>query len=141
MIVRCEHCGTKNRVPAAAAGGPVCGNCRQPLPWIAEAGDEDFPEVVERSSVPVIVDLWATWCAPCRTVSPVLELLAHEMAGRLKLVKIDIDRAPKTQERFAVRAVPTLLLMRDGKVIDQRAGAVPAGPLRAWVEETLGRDT
>ncbi|MFF4242318.1 thioredoxin [Actinomadura geliboluensis] len=141
MIIRCEYCGKKNRVPAAADGSPVCGNCHRSLPWIAEAGDEDFAEVAERSSVPVIVDLWATWCAPCRTISPVLERIAHKMAGRLKLVKIDIDRAPHLQERFAVRAVPTLLLMRDGKVIDQRAGAAPAGPLRTWVEETLGRDT
>ncbi|RKS68096.1 thioredoxin [Actinomadura pelletieri DSM 43383] len=141
MIVRCEHCGTKNRVPGAAAGGPVCGKCHRPLPWIADAGDEDFTEVAERSSVPVLVDLWATWCAPCRTVSPALERIAHKMAGRLKLVKIDIDRAPKIRERFAVRAVPTLLLMRDGKVIDRRAGAAPAGPLRTWVEEALGRDT
>ncbi|MEU8804632.1 thioredoxin [Spirillospora sp. NPDC048819] len=128
-------------MPAAADGSPVCGNCHRPLPWIADAGDEDFTEVAERSSVPVIVDLWAAWCAPCRTVSPVLERIAHEMAGRLKLVKIDIDRAPKIQERFAVRAVPTLLLMRDGKVIDRRAGAVFAGPLRTWVGEALGRDT
>ncbi|XRQ12614.1 thioredoxin [Actinomadura welshii] len=141
MIVRCEHCGTKNRVPGAAGGEPVCGNCHRPLPWIADAGDEDFTEVAERSSVPVLVDLWAAWCAPCRTVSPVLERIAHEMAGRLKLVKIDIDRAPRIRERFAVRAVPTLLLMRDGKVIDRRAGAAPAGPLRTWVEEALGRDT
>ncbi|WP_067465975.1 thioredoxin [Actinomadura macra] len=141
MIVRCEHCGTKNRVPSAADGGPVCGNCHRPLPWIADAGEEDFTEVAERSSVPVIVDLWATWCAPCRTVSPVLERIAHEMAGRLKVVKIDIDRAPKIQERFAVRAVPTLLLMRDGKLIDRRAGALPPGPLRTWVREAIERDT
>ncbi|GAA0561474.1 thioredoxin family protein [Actinomadura livida] len=141
MTVRCEHCGTKNRVPGAAGGKPVCGNCHRPLPWIADAGDEDFTEVAERSSVPVLVDLWAAWCAPCRTVSPVLERIAHEMAGRLKLVKTDIDRAPRIRERFAVRAVPTLLLMRDGKVIDRRAGAAHAGPLRTWVEEALGRDT
>ncbi|MFF0524065.1 thioredoxin [Actinomadura nitritigenes] len=141
MIIRCDHCGKKNRVPSASDGSPVCGNCHRLLPWIAEAGDEDFAEVAERSSVPVIVDLWATWCGPCRTVSPVLERIAHEMAGRLKLVKIDIDRAPKIQERFAVRAVPTLLLVRDGKVIDQRAGAAPAAPLRTWVEEALARNT
>jgi thioredoxin 2 len=141
VIVRCEHCGKQNRVPAAADGSPACGNCHRPLPWIAEAGDEDFAAVAERSSVPVLVDLWAVWCAPCRTVSPVLERIAHEMAGRLKLVKVDIDRAPNIRERFAVRAVPTLLLMRGGKVIGHRAGAEPAGPLRTWVKETLGRDT
>ena len=69
-IVKCPHCGKRNRVPAAAAGKPRCANCHQWLPWIAAAGDGDFAAVAEKSSVPVLVDLWATWCGPCRQVSP-----------------------------------------------------------------------
>ncbi|MCO6008163.1 thioredoxin [Actinoallomurus purpureus] len=141
MTVQCTNCGRKNRVPTAADGTPRCGNCHRPLPWIADAGDDDFTDVAERASVPVVVDLWATWCGPCRMVSPALEQLAREMAGRIKLVKVDIDHAPKIQERFAVQAVPTLLLMRDGKVIDRQAGAAPAPALRAWVEKNFARDT
>jgi thioredoxin 2 len=141
MVIRCERCGKKNRVPAVADGTPRCGNCHQPLPWTAAAGDDTFADVAEHASVPVVVDLWATWCGPCRMVSPALEQVAREMAGRLKLVKVDIDRAPKLQERFAVQAVPTLLLLRDGKVIDRQAGAASAEALRAWVEKALARSS
>src|ERR687884_1975203 len=93
-IIECPQCGKKNRVPAAANGIPRCGNCHRPLPWIAEAGDDTFAEVVEQAKLPVVVDLWATWCGPCRMVSPALEQLATERAGRIKLVKVDIDAAP-----------------------------------------------
>ena len=84
--VTCPHCGKRNRVPAVADGVPKCGNCHQALPWIVDAGDDDFAEVAERAPVPVLVDLWATWCGPCRMVSPALERLASELAGELKLV-------------------------------------------------------
>lgn len=82
-----------------------------PLAWITEAGDADFAEVAEQAKPFVLVDLWATWCGPCRTVSPALERVAHELAGRVKLVKVDIDRSPRLAQRFQVQAVPTLLLL------------------------------
>jgi thioredoxin 2 len=139
-IVTCPHCGRKNRVPAAVAGKPRCAQCHQWLPWIVDAGDDTFAEVAEKSSTPVLVDLWATWCGPCRMVSPALEQLAQERAGQLKLVKVDVDAAPVLSQRFAVRAVPTLLLLREGKVLGRRSGAAPIATLRAWVDETW-RDT
>jgi thioredoxin 2 len=136
-VVECPHCGRKNRVPAAVAGKPRCAQCRQWLPWIVDARDDSFAEVAENSSVPVLVDLWATWCGPCRTVSPALEQLARERAGRLKLVKVDVDAAPALSQRFAVRAVPTLLLLRQGQVLARQSGAAPLPTLRAWVDDTL----
>ncbi len=136
-LVRCPHCGRRNRVPAAAAGTPRCGNCHRPLPWIVDAGDEDFAEVAERASVPVLIDLWAPWCGPCRMVSPALEQLATEMAGRLKLVKVNVDESPKLQQRFGVQAIPTLIVLRDGQVAARQAGAAPAPALRAWLGQTL----
>ena len=136
-LVRCPHCGRRNRVPATAAGIPRCGNCHRPLPWIVDTGDEDFAEVAERASVPVLVDLWAPWCGPCRMVSPALEQLAAEMAGRLKLVKVNVDESPKLQQRFGVQAIPTLMVLRDGRVAARQAGAAPAPALRAWLEQTL----
>jgi thioredoxin 2 len=136
-VVRCENCGRRNRVPAAATGTPRCGNCHQPLPWIVDAGDEDFTELAERASVPVLVDLWAPWCGPCRMVSPALAQLAGEMAGQLKLVKVNVDEAPKLQQRFGVQAIPTLMVLRKGQVIARQAGAAPAPALRAWLEQAL----
>jgi thioredoxin 2 len=139
--VRCEHCGRTNRVPVTGTGVPHCGNCHESLPWIVDAGDDDFADVAERASIPALVDLWAAWCGPCRQVSPALEQVAREMAGRIKLVKVDIDRAPRIQERFGVQAVPTLLVLRAGKVIARQAGATPAAALRSWVEGALAGDT
>jgi len=136
-LVRCPHCGRRNRVPATAVGTPRCGNCHRPLPWIVDTGDEDFAEVAERGSVPVLIDLWAPWCGPCRMVSPALEQLAAEMAGRLKLVKVNVDESPKLQQRFGVQAIPTLMVLRDGRVAARQAGAAPAPALRAWLEQTL----
>jgi thioredoxin 2 len=137
-IITCPHCGRRNRVPVAASGTPRCGKCHQPLPWAVDAGDDTFAEVVEQATIPVVVDMWATWCGPCRMVSPALERVAGELAGKVKLVKVDVDAAPKLAERFAVQAVPTLMVMRDGRVIARRAGAAPAAALRTWVEEALG---
>jgi thioredoxin 2 len=138
--VRCTNCGRQNRVPAVADGVPHCGDCHEPLPWIADADDETFAEVAERARIPVLVDLWAKWCGPCRQVSPALEQVARDLAGRVKLVRVDIDRAPRTRARFDVMAVPTLMVLRDGKVVDRKSGAAPAAALREWVEQTLTRN-
>jgi thioredoxin 2 len=135
--VVCGHCGHRNRLPAAAAGRPKCGNCHQPLPWIVDAGDDDFAEIAERATIPVLVDLWATWCGPCRMVSPALAQLAQEKAGELKLVKVDVDRAPALSERFVVRAVPTLLVLKQGQVVARQAGAAPVPQLRSWLDSAL----
>jgi thioredoxin 2 len=138
-VIRCPNCGRRNRVPAAAAGIPRCGNCHRPLPWIADAGDDTFAEVAEAASVPVVVDLWAPWCGPCRMVSPVLEQIAAQLAGRVKLVKVNVDDSPKVQQRFGVQAIPTLMVMRQGQVAARRAGAAPASDLRAWIEAAIGQ--
>ncbi|HEX4659237.1 MAG TPA: thioredoxin [Streptosporangiaceae bacterium] len=136
-LVKCPNCGRRNRVPAAAAGTPRCGNCHKPLPWIVDAGDDDFTEVAERASVPALVDLWAPWCGPCRMVSPALEQLATEMAGRLKLVKVNVDESPRLQQRFGVQGIPTLLVLRDGAVTARQTGAAPAAALRSWLVNAL----
>jgi len=136
-ITRCPNCGRRNRVPAAAAGTPQCGNCHQPLPWITDAGDDSFAEVVEAAKVPVLVDLWAPWCGPCRMVSPALEQLAGERPGSLKLVKVNVDNSPRLQQRFGVQAIPTLMVFRDGQLIARQAGAAPADTLRGWLDKSL----
>ena len=136
-IIKCPHCGRRNRVPAAASGIPHCGHCHQPLPWLADADDSTFAEVVEKAPLPVLVDFWAPWCGPCRMVSPALEQLATERPGRIKLVKTNVDESPRLQQRFAVQAIPTLMVMRGGQVIARQAGAAPASALRSWLEQAL----
>jgi thioredoxin 2 len=138
QVVVCSNCQTKNRVPASAHGVPRCGKCHTPLRWVVNGSDADFADVVEASTIPVLVDMWAPWCAPCRMVSPVLEQLASEFAGRLKLVKINADEAPELSQRFEVLAIPTLILLEGGQVIDTQVGAAPAAVLRKWVTEKLG---
>lgn len=136
-IVKCPNCGKRNRVPAAADGKPRCGTCHKPLPWIVAAGDQDFTEVVDKSAVPVLVDLWASWCSPCRMVSPALEQLATERAGQLKLVKVDVDANRAVSERFGVQAVPTLLVLDHGQLLSRQSGATPVGALRHWLDQAL----
>ena len=124
MIIACSNCGKKNRVPAAATGTPRCAHCHEALPWIADAGDNDFADVAERSKIPVIV-------------SPALENLARAFAGRVKLVKVNVDEAPGLARRFEAQSIPTLLVMRDGRVVDRQIGAAPESALRRWLEEAL----
>ena len=136
-LVRCPNCGRRNRVPAVAGGTPRCGNCHQPLPWIADADDDTFADVAEAASVPVVVDMWAPWCGPCRMVSPALAQVATDLAGQIKLVKVNVDDSPKLQQRFEVQAIPTLMVLRQGQVVARKAGAAPAPALRAWVEAAI----
>ena len=136
-LIKCPNCGKTNRVPAAAAGHPRCGNCRQDLPWIVTAGDGNFALVAEQSPVPALIDFWAAWCGPCRMVSPVLDKLAREKAGRIKLVKVDVDVSPQLSRRFDVQAIPTLMIIIGGKVVARQAGAAPAEALRSWLDGAL----
>jgi thioredoxin 2 len=136
-VVTCPTCGRKNRVPAAATGRPRCANCHNPLPWLAEADDASFAERVDQAQLPVLVDLWAPWCGPCRAVSPALENLARDRAGRIKLVKINVDESPVTAGRFGVQGIPTLLVLDKGTVVARQTGAAPESALRDWLDKAL----
>jgi thioredoxin 2 len=131
--VVCPNCQAKNRIPTAADGVPRCGRCHEALPWIVDASDETFAAVVEDATIPVLVDVWAPWCGPCRMVSPALEQLAGELAGKLKLVKVNADDSPQVSGRFEVRAIPTLVLLRGGEVLAVQVGAAPVATLRTWL--------
>jgi thioredoxin 2 len=138
-VVRCGTCGKNNRVPSTASGVPKCGNCGAWLPWIVDASANDFGEVVEDATIPVVVDLWAEWCGPCRMVSPALEALARQFAGRIKLVKVNVDLAPNLAQRFGVQGIPTLLFMRGVMVVSRQIGATPEAMLRTWIERCLAK--
>jgi thioredoxin 2 len=136
-IVTCPNCGKRNRVPANARGVPRCAACHTALPWLTAAGDGDFEEVAGNSTLPVLVDLWAPWCGPCRIVEPGVERAAGSLAGRLKVVKVNLDQAPRTAERLGVQGIPTLLLLRHGREVARQVGAVPPPALLRWAEEAI----
>jgi thioredoxin 2 len=135
-IITCPNCGTRNRVRASPSGAPRCSVCHTLLPWIVEADADGFDREIT-SSLPVLVDFWAPWCGPCRMVSPLVERIGGERAGRLKVVKLNVDGAPAIAERYAVRGIPLLVLFRDGAEIDRLVGAVPYPRLREWLEPHL----
>jgi thioredoxin 2 len=136
-IVSCPHCGKANRVRAAAPGAPHCGACGKALPWLVEADQDTFGAAVEQSSLPVLAEFWAPWCGPCRMVAPLVERLSAELAGKLKVVKINTDLAPGLGQRFNVHGIPTLILFDSGQVRDRMTGAPSAAALRRWVDTQL----
>jgi len=136
-VVTCSACGTRNRVPGAAKGKPNCQHCKAALPWITAADDENFDAVADSSKVAVLLDLWAPWCGPCRQVGPVLEKFALEYAGRLKLVKVNVDNSPIIANRFQAQSIPLMLLFKDGQQVGRQLGAQPVPVLKKWLEANL----
>ena len=132
-ITACPSCHKQNRVPSAATGKPTCGACRAPLPWIVDATDASFDATLA-TTVSVLVDLWAPWCAPCRMVVPILENLARQRAGQLKVVKVNVDDSPGVAARYQVQGIPTLLLFDEEKLTARQTGALPAHALTEWLD-------
>ncbi len=138
-IVACPQCGQKNRVRPDATAVPHCGRCGRALPWLADVHTSDFRAVVQESPVPVLIDFWAPWCGPCRIVEPALKSLAQEMAGKVKVVRLNTDEEPDLAARFGIRGIPTLLLMKGGREQDRVTGALTASALRQWIEPRVAR--
>ena len=127
-VLVCPACGRKNRIRAAPKGVPHCGACDALLSWVVDATDGSF-DVEARAGVAVVVDLWAPWCGPCRFVSPILEELAREYAGRIKVVKVNVDENPATAQRFQASSIPTLVVIQAGRAVDRIVGALPKSQL------------
>ena len=102
---------------------------------ITAVSDTSFEEDVLKSEQPVLVDYWAEWCGPCKMIAPVLEDIASEYAGRLKIVKLNIDENPQTPTKYGVRGIPTLMLFKDGQVIGTKVGAAPKSALQDWLNQ------
>jgi thioredoxin len=100
--------------------------------------DANFADEVESSPLPVLLDMWAPWCGPCRMIAPTIEQLAGELAGRVKVAKLNTDENPMTGSRFSVRSIPTLLILKDGKEIDRIVGALPKHEILRRLESVIG---
>jgi thioredoxin 2 len=143
MLIRCPQCGTTNRVPQQklqADVQPVCGRCKALLPvgnQIVTATDADFADQIERSPVPVLVDMWAPWCGPCRMIAPAVEQLASDFAGRLRVAKLNVDENPVTSERFNIRGIPALVIIKQGREVDRIVGVQPKAEIIRRLQQVL----
>ena len=123
-VAACPQCGAKNRLKAAPPDQiPICGKCKGSLPWVVSGTDISFRKELEIST-PVLVDFWAEWCAPCRMTAPVLEDVARDKAGQIKVLKINVDQNPTTAGKFNVQSIPTMMLFKNGKPVETLVGAM-----------------
>jgi thioredoxin 2 len=142
QLMRCPVCGATNRVPAeklAQGLEPVCGRCKAALrnnrPVVVT--DATWGSEVEQSPVPVLVDMWAQWCGPCRLLSPVIDQLATEMGGRVRMAKLNVDENPVTTSRFAIQSIPLLLLFKGGREVDRMVGVQPKTEIARRLQKLL----
>jgi thioredoxin 2 len=143
VIVSCPSCRTRNRVPAARMNDhPRCGKCGALLSpggpdHPVTVTDATFHKEVMQSPLPVLVDCWAPWCGPCRAVGPVMDALAKKYQGRLKVAKLNLDENPATGSRHAISSVPTMLLVKNGKLVNTLVGALPQTRIEAALKQIL----
>jgi len=139
LLIACPHCHRKNRLPAARLSAqPQCGACKQSL-FIGSPLSLNSTQFSKHSSadLPLVIDFWAAWCGPCQQFAPVFEQAAARIEPRVRLIKIDTEAVPELAARFAIRSIPTLLILYQGKEIARLNGAVPPQEFERWLLSNL----
>ncbi len=138
--VVCEKCSQMNRVDLKTKKEAVCGACKTALPLhgaVVTGSDQTLPKLIDKSSLPLVIDVWATWCGPCRSFAPTFAEASEQFAGRVVFVKLDSDQNQQMAGRLSIRSIPTIIIFKNGKEVTRESGAIPRDQFSRWLEQNI----
>ena len=136
----CEKCSRLNRIQIGTSKEPVCGACKTPLPVtgaLVEASDASLQNLINRSPLPIVVDVWAPWCGPCRAFAPTFEEFSEQYAGKIVFVKLNSDQNQQSARQFGIRGIPTILIFKNGTEVTRQSGAIPFEQFGQWLDQNI----